>query len=74
MTTKLHRLTLTFHSDGSVDAMFVRKGPARRRHEIHGRFDDDGWWQWGEPCGILAENVCTMTRIRAILDEEGVTP
>ena len=28
MTTKLHRLTLTFRSDGAVDALIIRKGLA----------------------------------------------
>jgi hypothetical protein len=74
MTTKLHRVTLTFRTDGAVDAVFVRKGRYRRRHEIHARFDQYGWQQWGEPHDILGDNVCTITRIRAILDEEGVAP
>lgn len=72
MTTKLYRVSLTFRSDGAVDAVFVRKGRKRRRHEIHARFDAYGWQQWGEVRAILADNVCTMTRIRAILDEEDV--
>lgn len=71
METTLHRLTLTFRSDGTVDAVFVRKGCKRRHHEIHARFNQYGWQQWGEPHYILGDNVCTMTRIRDILDEEG---
>ena len=74
MTTKLHRLTLTFRADGSVDAVFVRKGRNRRRHEIRACFSEYGWEQWGEPSDILGDNVCTMARIKAILDEQGVAP
>lgn len=70
MTTTLYRLSLTFRADGAVDAVFIRKGRARRRHEIRARFDEYGWRQWGEVRDILADNVCTMTRIRAILDEK----
>jgi hypothetical protein len=70
MTTILHCLTLTFRSDGAVDAVFVRKGRERRHYKIHARFDDDGWRQWGESHSIIADNVCTMTRIKAILNEE----
>jgi hypothetical protein len=69
--TRLSRLTLTFRRDGTVDAVFVRTARNRRRHNIHGLFNDDGWFQWGETRDILAENVCTMERIRTILDERG---
>ena len=70
MTTKLHRLTLTFRADGSVDAVFVRKGRYRSRHEIHAFLYEDGWQQWGEPREILAQNVCVVERIRDILIED----
>lgn len=70
--TRLASVTLTFRPDGAVDAVFIRKGRARRRHEIRARFDEYGWQQWGEVHDILCENVCAMTRIRAILSEEGV--
>jgi|GEM_PF-2676610 hypothetical protein len=70
--TRLSRLTLTFRADGAVDAVFIRKGRARRRHEIRARFDCYGWQQWNETRDILSDNVCTMERIRAILDEEGI--
>jgi hypothetical protein len=70
MTTTLHRLTLTFGSDGAVDAVIVRKSFNRRRHEIRACFSEYGWEQWGEPCDILGENVCLMDRIRAVLTEE----
>jgi len=72
MRTTLHRLTLTFRADGAVDAVIVRKGPVRRRHQIHAFFDEGNWFQWGEPCGILADNVCVMERIQAILAEDRV--
>ncbi|MGH9721492.1 MAG: hypothetical protein ACRD8O_14880 [Bryobacteraceae bacterium] len=72
METTLRRLTLTFRSDGAVDAIFVRKGRSRRHHEIRARFNQYGWQQWGEPCFILGDNVCLIERIRRILDEEGV--
>jgi hypothetical protein len=67
MKTILHRLTLTFRSDGAVDAVIVRKGPARRRHEIYAFFDEGNWFQWGEPVDILAENSCLIERIREVL-------
>lgn len=73
MTTTLYRVSLTIRSDGAVDAVFIRKGRARRRHEIRARFDEYGWQQWGEIRAILADNVCAMTRIRAILDEGGAS-
>jgi hypothetical protein len=73
MTTKLHRLTLTFRSDGAVDATFIRKGRMRRRHQIHAFFDEGGWQQWGEPHDILADNVCLVERIKTILAEEAVS-
>ena len=74
MATTLHRLTLTFRSDGAVDAIFIRKGRKRRRHEIHACFDEYGWQQWGEPQDVLSDNVCTMTRIKGILNEEEGAP
>ena len=67
MTTKLHRLSLTFRKDGAVDALIVRKGRFRRRHQIHAFFEDGNWFQWGEPCDILGDNVCLLDRIRALL-------
>lgn len=70
MTTRLRRFTLTFRTDGAVDAVFVRRGYARRRYEIHAFFDEGNWFQCGEPCGILADNVCVMERIKALLAEE----
>ena len=72
MTTKLHRLTLTFRADGAVDAVIVRRGRARQRHEIHAFFDEGNWFQWGEPCQVLADNVCLIERINALLTAEGV--
>jgi len=74
METTLRRSTLTFRSDGSVNAIFIRKGRARRHHKIHARFTEYGWQQWGEPNDILADNVCLVEQIRRILDEEGVIP
>ena len=73
MTTKLHRLTLTFRADGAVDAVIVRRGRARARHEIHAHFGEYGWQQWGEPHDILVDNVCLIERINAILIEERVS-
>jgi hypothetical protein len=73
MTTKLHRLTLTFRADGSVDAVFVRKGRYRRHHEIRARFSEYGWQQWGVHREILGDNVCRVERIRTILAEEAVS-
>ena len=70
MTTKLHRLTLTFRSDGAVDAVCVRKGSERRHYTIHARFDEYGWRQWGESRFILGDNVCLLERILEILVEE----
>ena len=70
MSTSLHRLSLTFRADGAVDAVFIRKGRMRRRHQIHAFFDEGGWQQWGEPQDILADNVCLMERILGILIEE----
>ncbi len=70
MTTKLHRLTLTFRADGAVDALIIRKGRFRQRHEIRAFFDDGNWFQWGEPRPILGDNVCLMERIQGILVEE----
>lgn len=72
MTTTLHRLTLTFRPDGAIDAVFVRRGCARRRHEVHAYFDESGWQQWGEPREILADNVCVMERIQALLAGDGL--
>jgi hypothetical protein len=40
MSTTPHRLTLTFRADGAVDAVIVRKGPVKRRHQIHAFFDE----------------------------------
>lgn len=70
METTLHRLTLTFRADGVVDAVIIRKGHARRRHEIRACFDEYGWRQWGESHSILGDNVCLIERITAILIEE----
>ena len=70
MTTKLHRVTLTFRIDGAIDAVFVRKGCYSRRYEIHARFGEYGWHQWNEPREILAENVCVMERIQTVLAED----
>jgi hypothetical protein len=67
MNTKLYRLTLAFRADGAVDALIVRRGRARSRHEIHAFFDEGNWFQWGEPRDILAESVCTLERINRIL-------
>lgn len=69
MTTKLHRVTLTFRTDGAVDAVIVRKS-RDRRHEIHAFFHEGCWQQWGEPREILGDNVCLVERIRDILIDE----
>ena len=69
MNTALHRITLTFRCNGAIEAVFIRKGPKRRRYEIRARFDEYGWRQWGEPSAILSDNICAMNRIRTILGE-----
>ena len=70
MNTTLHRLTLTFRPDGAIDAVFVRRGNARRRHQVYAYFDESGWQQWDEPRDILADNVCVMERIQSLLAED----
>jgi len=70
METTLYRLTLTFRPDGAIDAVIVRRGRMRRRHEIYAHFGEYGWQQRGEPREILADNVCLMERILGILVEE----
>jgi hypothetical protein len=67
--TTLHRLTLTFRRDGAVDAVFIRKGSRRHRHEIRACFDDYGWRQWGDYNRILRENVCLLERLETILPD-----
>ena len=73
MNTTLHRLTLTFRSDGAIDAVFVRKGRYRRHHEVRASFNEYGWQQWGEPREILADNICLMERVQELLAEDAVT-
>ena len=71
MRTKLSRVTLTFRSDGAVDAVFIRK-QRDRRHEIRARLESAGWAQWGADDAILSENVRLVERTRTLLREEGL--
>lgn len=71
MRTKLSRVTLSFRSDGAVDAVFVRK-QRDCRHEIRARLDGAGWAQWGAANDILSENVRLVERMRTLLREEGL--